>query len=130
MERCPTCRARLKGATCCPRCQTDLNQVLKIGERAELLCQHAIQKLKDNDIKLAISLLKDSLLLQRNTGSLKVKQFITQLLEQRAVNFLQQGELNKAKETLKLLFLLNRTPIANALHDFICKKQLMETLGF
>ena len=119
MERCPTCRARLKGAAICPRCQTDLSHVIKTSERSDLLCQYAINKLRQNDIKLAVVLIKESVQLQRSTLSLKVQQFILQLLEQRTVSYLHHGKLDLAQETLDLALILKKTPIILALHGFI-----------
>jgi hypothetical protein len=34
MERCPICRARLRDATCCPRCGADLALPLETEQRA------------------------------------------------------------------------------------------------
>ncbi|HHH39001.1 MAG TPA: hypothetical protein ENK50_05440 [Sedimenticola sp.] len=45
MERCPVCRARLKGASLCPRCGSDLSRVLQAARRARQLEHEAVLQL-------------------------------------------------------------------------------------
>ncbi|NOQ34969.1 MAG: hypothetical protein GQ569_03640 [Methylococcaceae bacterium] len=126
MERCPTCKARLKSAVICPRCQTDLNRVFKINERAEFLCQYAIARLEQQNIKPAVWAIKEALLLQRNKLVLATQQFIVKRLEQQAVANLTHNKQALAIETLELSLSLKKTPFALALHEFI-KQQDSET---
>ena len=45
MERCPQCRARLKGRTVCGRCEADLSRLLAIEATADILARRAVQAL-------------------------------------------------------------------------------------
>jgi len=42
MERCPICRARLRGERNCRRCGADLSRLLEIGERSHALERCAV----------------------------------------------------------------------------------------
>jgi hypothetical protein len=53
MERCPQCRARLKGRTVCGRCETDLGSVVAIEATAEILARRAVQALLAGDVPTA-----------------------------------------------------------------------------
>ncbi len=119
MERCPTCRARLKGADVCPRCQTDLSRVLEIAKRAEFLCQYAVARLQRQDIKPAVWAMKKALQLQRSKLALFTQQFMVQRLERQAVALLENGKPQQAAETLELILSLKKTPFAQALQAFI-----------
>ncbi len=119
MERCPTCKARLKSAVICPRCQTDLSHVFKINERTEFLCQYAIARLEQRDIEPAIWAIKEALRLQRNKLVLVIQQFIVKRLEQQAVVNLTHNKPALALETLELSLSLKKTAFALALHQFI-----------
>ncbi len=57
MERCPACRARLKGATVCGRCGCDLTIPLNIERQAKLLEQSALVALSRNELTTARSAL-------------------------------------------------------------------------
>lgn len=137
MERCPTCKARLKSAVICPRCQTDLSHVFKINERTEFLCQYAITRLEQQDIKPAVWAIKEALLLQRNKLVLATQQFIVKQLEQQAVANLRHNKQRLAIETLELSLSLKKTPFALALYEFIkqqnseayAKENLAETIA-
>ncbi|MFH0782900.1 MAG: hypothetical protein V2B20_13265 [Pseudomonadota bacterium] len=53
MERCPQCRARLKGRTICGRCEADLALLLKIEETADILARRSAQALLAGDVDAA-----------------------------------------------------------------------------
>lgn len=53
MERCPQCRARLKGRTICSRCGVDLGFVLAIEVKAEIMSRRAVKSLGAGDIRAA-----------------------------------------------------------------------------
>jgi hypothetical protein len=53
MERCPQCRARLKGRTVCGRCEADLGSLLAIEATAVILARRAVQALLADDIPVA-----------------------------------------------------------------------------
>jgi hypothetical protein len=50
MERCPQCRARLKGTTVCGRCEADLSSLLAIEATADILARRAVQALLAGDV--------------------------------------------------------------------------------
>lgn len=64
MERCPNCRARLKGACCCPRCGTDLSLPLKIEQRVHSLEQMAVLQLANGEMEQAEQTLDKALRLK------------------------------------------------------------------
>lgn len=53
MERCPQCRARLKGRTICNRCDVDLRLVLATKAKAEVMARLAVQSLGSGDMVVA-----------------------------------------------------------------------------
>jgi Zn-finger nucleic acid-binding protein len=53
MERCPQCRARLKGRTICPRCETDLSLLHAIESAADICSRLAVKRLAAGDIEAA-----------------------------------------------------------------------------
>jgi len=53
MERCPQCRARLKGRTICPRCETDLGLLYDIESAADICSRLAVKQLAAGDIEAA-----------------------------------------------------------------------------
>lgn len=53
MERCPLCRARLKGRTVCGRCEADLSTLQKIEATAEVLARRAVKALVAGDASAA-----------------------------------------------------------------------------
>ena len=78
MERCPNCRARLKGDSVCHRCGCDLTDVLRIEARAQALERLAVQCLAW-DLKAATDLVERSLKLQRRPLALALRGFIKHL---------------------------------------------------
>lgn len=53
MERCPQCRARLKGRTVCGRCEADLSILQTIEATAEILARRAAKALLAGDLAAA-----------------------------------------------------------------------------
>lgn len=53
MERCPQCRARLKGRIVCGRCEADLGLLDAIESQADSLSRRAVQALPAGDIPAA-----------------------------------------------------------------------------
>lgn len=53
MERCPQCRARLKGRTICGRCEADLVLLQKIEETADILARRSAKALLAGDFPAA-----------------------------------------------------------------------------
>lgn len=54
MERCPQCRARLKGRTVCGRCEADLSILQTIETTAEILARRAAKALLAGDLPAAV----------------------------------------------------------------------------
>lgn len=55
MERCPLCRARLKGRTVCGRCEADLRILQTIEATADILARRAVKALVEGDVAAAAS---------------------------------------------------------------------------
>lgn len=53
MERCPQCRARLKGRTVCGRCEADLSSLLAIEATADIMARRAVQALLAGHVPIA-----------------------------------------------------------------------------
>lgn len=53
MERCPLCRARLKGQFVCGRCQSDLRLPLEIESQAQILSRRAVKALLAGEMQAA-----------------------------------------------------------------------------
>lgn len=53
MERCPQCRARLKGRTICPRCETELSLLYAIESAADICSRLAVKQLSAGDVEAA-----------------------------------------------------------------------------
>lgn len=64
MERCPVCRARLKGEWLCPRCGSDLSLPLKIEQRVQLLEQTAVMRVANGEMEQAEQVLDTALRLK------------------------------------------------------------------
>jgi predicted amidophosphoribosyltransferase len=61
MQRCPICRARLRGESLCPRCGTDLSLPVEIEQRAQRLEQEAVRRLAAGQLQGAESRLVEAL---------------------------------------------------------------------
>jgi len=66
MERCPICRARLKGEWLCPRCGSDLSLPLKIEQRVRLLEQDAVMRVAKGEMEQAEQVLDKALRMKSN----------------------------------------------------------------
>jgi hypothetical protein len=64
MERCPVCRARLRGEWLCPRCGSDLSLPVKIAQRVRQLEQRAVMRLAVGDKERAEAALLEASRLQ------------------------------------------------------------------
>lgn len=53
MERCPLCRARLRGQSVCGRCQSELRLLLEIESQAQILSRLAVQAFLAGEIQTA-----------------------------------------------------------------------------
>jgi len=66
MDRCPTCRARIREESRCARCGTELARLLAIETRAGLHLDRAIQYLLESSDDLACAEIEHSLQLKRD----------------------------------------------------------------
>jgi hypothetical protein len=64
MQRCPICRARLRGESLCPRCGSDLSLPVRTEQRAQRLEQDAVRRLAAGEPERAESLLVEALSLR------------------------------------------------------------------
>ena len=64
MNRCPICRARLKGEWLCPRCGSDLSLLLKIEQRVQFLEQNAVLQVTKGEMEQAEQVLDEALRLK------------------------------------------------------------------
>jgi hypothetical protein len=76
MERCPTCQARLKDASVCPRCKTDLSRPLSIQAQADAWLQRAFALLAEGKETQAMDAVEASLRFKREPLALLVKGFL------------------------------------------------------
>jgi len=76
MERCPNCQARLKEATVCPRCKTDLTRLLAIEAEAAVYLRRALALLAEGDEARALQALQASLRLKREPLGLLLRGFL------------------------------------------------------
>lgn len=78
MERCPTCRARLREASVCPRCRTDLSLPLAAEARSAQCLRHALAHLLQGDRAAARSALEEALRYKREPLILSLQGFLDQ----------------------------------------------------
>lgn len=65
MERCPICRARLAGASTCPRCEANLSLARAAGTQAAQHLERALASLGEADCRQAEHHARQSLWLHR-----------------------------------------------------------------
>jgi hypothetical protein len=63
MERCPICRATLKGAETCRRCRAELQSIKRVERQGQVLVDAAIHSLSLDDVITAERLLRRALVL-------------------------------------------------------------------
>lgn len=76
LERCPVCRARLRGATLCPRCGAALRSVAAIAERAAGAERMAIRHLAAGRPEAAAAAIRETRRLRRTPLSAVLAEFI------------------------------------------------------
>jgi len=78
MERCPLCRARLRGQTLCPRCGADLHLAQCAATAAQTLTLQAMHAMTRDDWKGAAQALEQALALEHS----KLRRHLRNLAEQ------------------------------------------------
>lgn len=76
MEHCPTCQARLKFTTVCPRCGTETVILQKMDGLAIQLQHQAIHLLAQNDLKGASQAIEQALILKIHPLTMVLRNFI------------------------------------------------------
>ncbi len=64
MQRCPVCRAAIKGGPDCRRCRADLSALLKIEQEAENLARQAVRLWAAGAVGAAAEAARNSLALK------------------------------------------------------------------
>jgi len=98
MESCPTCQARLKEASTCPRCGTEVSLLLGIVAQAELWQKQGITLLCQGDLPAARSAISYSLSLKQEPFTLIVQNFILHYQEK-----VKKEQRCQAQEALQIL---------------------------
>lgn len=81
IDRCPICKARLKDATTCPRCSTDLTLPIQIARQADWFQKRAITALAEGHLKRASRRVKQVISLKSTPLAQVLLKFIRQRLE-------------------------------------------------
>lgn len=76
MEHCPTCQARLKSTTVCPRCGTELAVLQKIDGLAVHFQYQAVHLLAQDDLKGASQAVEQALMLKTHPLMMVLRDFI------------------------------------------------------
>lgn len=100
MERCPCCKARLGGATQCPRCQADLSIVIGAEQSAQFWLAKAIYYWNDNEVENSSGALTHSLHLKQTRLALVFRDFIIQQQCRQILDLLAQKKILPAKQRL------------------------------
>jgi hypothetical protein len=98
MEQCPTCRARLKEASVCPRCGTEVSLLLELLVQAELWQKQAMLSLYQGDLPAAHSAILYALNLRQEPFTLMIQNFILYCQKQA-----RQEQYRQAQEALQTL---------------------------
>lgn len=84
MERCPECRARLKGRSICGRCEADLSLLRTIEDAAAILARRAVQAFAAGDVSVAAQQAKVARELHATPFHLALAGFIDKFASQNA----------------------------------------------
>ncbi len=98
MEHCPTCRARLKAASVCPRCGTEISLLLEIITQAEISQKQAVISLFQGDLAAAQSAISYAVTLKQEPLTLILQSFILHCRET-----MRKDQYRQAQEALQIL---------------------------
>jgi hypothetical protein len=119
MEHCPCCKARLAGATLCPRCQADFSKAIGAKQSAQSWLAKAIQFWEENETKQSIRALELSLHLSKIKLALVFRDFLIHEQCRGILDLLAQNQLLPAKKRLyNLRLLLPHSKLLQQLHSF------------
>ncbi|MGR9117002.1 MAG: hypothetical protein ACU85E_14655 [Gammaproteobacteria bacterium] len=100
MQRCICCNARMGGAALCPRCRSDLSQVLAAENSAEIWLVEAIRLWQENKAEKSLDALERSLQLKSNRLALALRGYFIDRLCQDVLELLAQKRIQAAKRKL------------------------------
>ncbi|SEH06174.1 hypothetical protein [Candidatus Venteria ishoeyi] len=122
MERCPICRARLKSDPVCPRCGSDLSQVLSSAAKALALRDQALLLVAQGETASALRLLQHSLLLKRDPMLVALQNFLLDKQLRQAVSAFKQQGYTEALSMTKQVLDIKKLPLALALQEMLFDK--------
>lgn len=116
MQKCPCCKARLKQADSCPRCQADLQTIIQIQRQARCWQQKAIAYYLNDEWQNCLHALTQSLQLQQRESTLMFRAFVIEKENQapelwRLTNNLKQAA-TLSIELVKRWLTLNMSKLA------------------
>jgi len=100
MERCPCCKARLKGAAICPRCQADLTAVISSEQSAQVWLSKAIQCWARGEREQSIQAVIFALNLKKTQMAVVFRDFLIQQYAAEVLTFLAQKHFLSANHCL------------------------------
>ena len=100
MQRCPCCKARLSGATVCPRCRADLGNALAAEQAACFWLAKAIYLWRENQTAQSLNALEHSLSLKTTPLALALRDFFLDRFCQDILGLLAQKQVLAAKRKL------------------------------
>lgn len=134
MERCPCCKARLTGATLCPRCQADLGKILAAEDSARFWLAQAIHEWQENAIEQSLSALERSLRLKKTRLALAFRDFLIHRQCREIIDLLARKQVLPAKHRLyKARLLLPHSKLLqqlNSFADYLLAKNQEQTHSF
>ena len=83
MDRCPACQARLRQATQCRRCGSDLALPINIGLKAEKCCSQSLYYLQNKQYKMAQEKIQQAISLHSTPLFQQISGFIGCLSEKK-----------------------------------------------
>lgn len=82
MQRCPCCKARLKGAVSCPRCKAELQEILRVQQLAKFWYLKAIDCYCNNEMQCCLDALTRSLQLRHSESAMLFRGFVIERQKQ------------------------------------------------
>ena len=82
MQRCPCCKARLKGAVSCPRCKAELLEIIRARKLAKFWYQKAIDCYLNNEKQYCLDALTRSLQLRHSESAWLFRAFVIERQKQ------------------------------------------------
>ena len=126
MQRCPCCKARLKGAVSCPRCKAELQDIIRVQQLAKFWYHKAIDCYLNDEMQYCLDAVTRSLQLQHSESALLFRAFVIER-QKRTMGFsklhrIVQDVILHSKFLVKRLKnkLIDRF---NAIHHHIKKQQ-------